>query len=54
MSQKTLVCSMDDVKGKTAHGGAATIRILIDDLTCGAKNFSHRAFRLQLATFAHA
>lgn len=34
------VFKVDEVKGKIAHGGAATVRILIDDITCGAKHFS--------------
>ena len=40
MSQKPMICHVDDVEGKIAHGGAARIRILIDDIRCGAKNFS--------------
>ena len=38
--EKQLVFNVSEVKGKIAHGGAATVRILIDDITCGAKNFS--------------
>jgi mannose-6-phosphate isomerase-like protein (cupin superfamily) len=34
------VFKVSEVKGKLAHGGAATVRILIDDVSCGAKNFS--------------
>ena len=40
MSGKQLVFKVDEIKGKIAHGGSATIRILIDDLSCGAQNFS--------------
>jgi len=40
MTNKQLVFKVDDVKGKLAHGGAAIVRILIDDISCGAKNFS--------------
>ena len=40
MPNKQLVFKVDEVKGKIAHGGAATVRILIDDIRCGAKNFS--------------
>jgi mannose-6-phosphate isomerase-like protein (cupin superfamily) len=40
MSEKQLVFKVSEVKGKIAHGGAATVRILIDEISCGAKNFS--------------
>lgn len=40
MSEKQLVFKVSEVKGKIAHGGAATVRILIDEVSCGAKNFS--------------
>jgi len=40
MSQKPLIRRVEDVEGKIAHGGAAVIRILLDDISCGAKNFS--------------
>jgi mannose-6-phosphate isomerase-like protein (cupin superfamily) len=40
MSDKQRVFKVDEVKGKIAHGGSATVRILIDDVSCGAKNFS--------------
>ncbi|MFZ4438950.1 MAG: cupin domain-containing protein [Syntrophales bacterium] len=40
MKGKQLVFKVSEVKGKIAHGGAATVRILIDDVSCGAKNFS--------------
>jgi len=40
MSDRQLVFKVSEVKGKLAHGGAATVRILIDDVSCGAKNFS--------------
>ena len=40
MTEKQRVFKVSDVKGKIGHGGAAIIRILIDDITCGAKNFS--------------
>lgn len=40
MPDKQLVFKVDEIKGKIAHGGAATVRILIDDINCGAKNFS--------------
>ncbi|MDO9230654.1 MAG: cupin domain-containing protein [Syntrophales bacterium] len=40
MPDKQLVFKVDEVKGKIAHGGAATVRILINDISCGAKNFS--------------
>ena len=40
MTDRQLVFKVDEVKGKIAHGGAATVRILIDEISCGAKNFS--------------
>jgi len=40
MPGKKLVSKVNEVKGKVAHGGSATARILIDDERCGAKNFS--------------
>lgn len=40
MHDKQLVFRVSEVKGKIAHGGAAIVRILIDDISCGAKNFS--------------
>ena len=40
MPNKQLVFKVDEVKGKIAHGGAATVRILIDEINCGAKYFS--------------
>jgi mannose-6-phosphate isomerase-like protein (cupin superfamily) len=40
MSDKQLVFKVSEVKGKIAHGGAATVKILIDEISCGAKNFS--------------
>jgi len=40
MADRKLVTKVDEVKGKIAHGGSATVRILIDEERCGAKNFS--------------
>jgi len=40
MPDRQLVFKVSEVKGKIAHGGAATVRILIDEISCGAKNFS--------------
>ncbi len=40
MTGKPMVCKVSEVEGKIAHGGAATVRILIDESRCGAKNFS--------------
>ena len=40
MPSKPMICKVEDVKGKLGHGGAVNVKILIDDLTCGAGNFS--------------
>lgn len=40
MSAGTYVAKVSEVQGKTAHGGSATVRIMIDEASCGAKNFS--------------
>ena len=40
MPGKNLVFKVDEIKGKVAHGGSAVVRILIDEVNCGAKNFS--------------
>ena len=40
MSDKPVVCKVNQIEGKIGHGGAVNVKILVDDLTCGAKNFS--------------
>lgn len=40
MSGRLRVAKVSEVQGKTAHGGSATVRIMIDKASCGAKNFS--------------
>ena len=40
MSEKPVVCKVNQIEGKIGHGGAVNVKILVDDLTCGAKNFS--------------
>lgn len=40
MAEKPTIRKVSEVKGKIGHGGAVTIRVLIDDIGCGAKNFS--------------
>ncbi|MBW1673479.1 MAG: cupin domain-containing protein [Deltaproteobacteria bacterium] len=40
MEEKKYVFPMWDAKEKATHGGAAICRILIDEESCGAKNFS--------------
>jgi mannose-6-phosphate isomerase-like protein (cupin superfamily) len=40
MSGKNLVFKVGEVKEKIAHGGSAIVRILINEETCGAKNFA--------------
>lgn len=40
MSKKPVICKVDEIEGKIGHGGAVNVKILVDDITCGAKNFS--------------
>ncbi|MBU1966093.1 MAG: hypothetical protein KKD24_09865 [Proteobacteria bacterium] len=39
MPDKQLVFKVDEIKGKIAHGGAATVRILIDEIGAGQRTF---------------
>ncbi|MBT8372555.1 MAG: hypothetical protein KJO34_16435, partial [Deltaproteobacteria bacterium] len=34
------IFKMEDARAKETHGGAALFRILLDEESCGAKNFS--------------
>ena len=40
MGTEKYIFPMKDASEKTTHGGAAIFRILIDEESCGAKNFS--------------
>ncbi len=40
MPKKPMVCKVDDIKGKLGHGGAVDVKIIIDDIRCGAERFS--------------
>ncbi len=40
MAKKKYSFTLQDAKEKLAHGGSVTARILLDEESCGAKNFS--------------
>ena len=40
MAKKRFVFPMKEAEGKITHGGAAVFRVLLDEQSCGAKNFS--------------
>ena len=40
MTKGKYIFSLNDAKEKVTHGGAGLFRIILDEETCGAKNFS--------------